>query len=86
MIGEVIEEMAMRQTGMLIDPFPRKVPYIMKVTAIGPACKELQVGDIAILPSGGGATVRVIDEDTGEEDKVFLIREEDVLGFWREEE
>ena len=41
----------------------RKRSYQCRVTETGPDCKDLHVGDIAILPPKVGTMLTVIDED-----------------------
>lgn len=64
----------------------QKVPYLMRVIALGPDVTEvIEVGDIVILPEYGGAHVMVFDDETRENEKLFIIDEEHILGRWRDD-
>lgn len=60
--------------------------YQALVTAVGPECVELECGDIAVLPPFGGTMLTVVDEETGGYQRVFAIRERDVLARFRGDE
>jgi len=47
-----------------------KLHFMVTITAVGPDCKELAIGDTAILPLNGGTMVTVLDEQTGEPTRV----------------
>jgi hypothetical protein len=63
----------------------KPVNFLVSVTNVGPDCRELQVGDTAILPYGGGTMVTVINEETNEPMRIFAISERVVLARWRED-
>ena len=56
-----------------------KLHFMVTVTAAGPDCKELEVGDTAVLPPQSGTMVTIIDEVTNEPRRVFAISERVVL-------
>ena len=60
-----------------------KLHFMITVTETGPDCRELAVGDTAILPSAGGTMVTVVDDVTNEPRRVFAISESVVLARWR---
>lgn len=60
----------------------KPVQFLVTVTAVGPDCRELKVGDTAILPVNGGTMVTVIDEATNIPKRVFCISERVVLARW----
>lgn len=62
-----------------------KLHYMVTVTATGPDCRELAIGDTAILPPYGGTMVTVVDEETNLPMRVFAISESKVLARWRED-
>lgn len=62
----------------------KKLHYMATVTAVGPDCKELRIGDIAVLPPSGGTMVTIVDEETNEPRRVFAISESVVLARWRD--
>lgn len=61
---------------------PKKQPFQVRVTAVGPDCKELRIGDTAILIEGGGTMVTVLNDD-GSFQRVYMIRERAVLACYR---
>lgn len=58
---------------------PKKQPYQVTVVATGPDVTELEVGDIAFLPEGGGTMITVHDEEDGTFQHLFVISEKAVL-------
>ena len=65
---------------------PQKQPFQVLVEAIGPDVQEIEVGDVAILPQGGGTMVTVMDEETGQFERIFTISERAVLLRWTEDD
>lgn len=61
----------------------KNLHYMAEITAVGPDCRELAVGDIAILPPYGGSMVTIINENN-EPERVFAISESAVLARWRD--
>lgn len=62
---------------------PEKMVYQVIVTALGPECRTLRVGDVALLPPRKGTMVTIMDEKTGEPERVYAIKESDVLALYR---
>ena len=62
-----------------------KLHFMVTVTACGPDCRDLSIGDTAILPPHGGTMVTVIDEQSNEPRRVFAISERVVLARWRDD-
>ncbi len=65
----------------------RKRSYQCRVTETGPDCKDLQIGDIAILPPKVGTMLTVIDEDTDPPTyrRVYAVSERVVLAVLSED-
>ena len=66
----------------------RKRSYQCRVTELGPDCKDLNVGDIAILPPKVGTMLTVIDEtDDGASTyrRVYAVSERVVLAVLSED-
>lgn len=63
---------------------PEKVPYQVIVTAVGPDCKEVQIGDLAILPKGGGTMVTITEGNIPK--RVYMIAESKILCVLRDDE
>lgn len=64
---------------------PQKQPFQVRVVAVGPDVRDLAVGDIAILPEGGGTMITVVDDEDDSFQRVFLISEKGVLARFRED-
>lgn len=64
---------------------PQKQPYQIKVTAIGPDVRGVSVGDVALLPEGGGTMVTIVDEETGVFRRIFMISERAILACFSED-
>ena len=58
---------------------PKKQPHQVTVEAVGPDVREMEVGDIAFLPHGGGTMITVHNESDGTFKHVFVISESAVL-------
>ena len=65
----------------------RKRSYQCRVTELGPDCKSLCIGDIAILPPKVGTMLTVIDEDTDPPTykRVYAVSERVVLAVLSED-
>lgn len=82
--GRLELDVAKRQIDASLQPDKRV--YQVMVIAVGPECKDLQVGDLAILPPRKGTMITVVDEKTNEPLRVYAIRESDVLALYRMED
>lgn len=65
----------------------RKQSYQCRVTETGPDCKDLCVGDIAILPPKVGSMLTVIDEDSAPPTykRIYAVSERVVLAVLSED-
>ena len=57
----------------------KKQPFQVRVIAVGPDVRELEVGDIVVIPMYSGAMVTIVDEETQEYSRVFVSREDEAL-------
>lgn len=87
-LRQEIEELAAKHT--IGDPraltaglAEEKVPFQIRVTAVSGECREVQVGDIAILPPGGGTMVTVTRNGVAE--RVYMISESRILCVFRDD-
>ena len=55
------------------------------VIAVGPDCRELEVGDYVIFPLYSGSMVTLLNEATGKYQRVFVLSEIACLARYREE-
>lgn len=62
----------------------QKLDNSFRVIAVGPDCKELQVGDVGLVESLSGTMVSIYDEND-ELHRYYLIREANVLAVYKEE-
>jgi hypothetical protein len=72
--GEVIKERG--EGGLIYQPFEKTVPFIFRATHCGPDCQYVVPGDIVVIPENAGAMVTLIDTETGDAKKMFVIDEE----------
>lgn len=61
---------------------PEKVPFQIRVTSVAEGCKEVQEGDLAILPVGGGTMVTITK--SGEARRLYMISEKNILAVLRD--
>jgi len=82
--GSVIQSKG-NPNSLIINPYPKKIQYIFQVEAVGPDCREINEGDVAVVKEGG-AVVTVYDTDTTASRQLFLINEKEILAVLRNEE
>jgi hypothetical protein len=75
--GEIIKER--NEGGLIYDPFAKTIPFIFRATHCGPDCCYVEPGDIVVIPEHGGSMVNLLDTDTGETKRMFVIDEEHCL-------
>lgn len=75
-----------KHSNVIESPFEEKKHHLLKVVAVGRDCKEVQVGDVVILPEdNGGVVVTLIDNETGELDHVYAVSEKACMMLWYDE-
>lgn len=85
-LNESMESSLYVEERKLTAQLEKKTPlYLLcHVTAVGPDCRDLKIGDTAILPPYGGTMITVYDEG-GEPRRVFCISERAVLARYTED-
>lgn len=61
-----------------------RAPHQIRVTSVADECREVQVGDLAILPEGGGTMVTVTRGGVAE--RLYMISERHILAVYRDDD
>jgi hypothetical protein len=59
-----------------------KIFHTIRVVATGPSCKDIEPGDIAILPEDHGGAIITIRLDNGQTQRRFCFSESRALATW----
>jgi hypothetical protein len=59
-----------------------KILQTIKVYGTGPECKDLSVGDLAILPEDHGGNIITVRLEDGRTQRWFCFNEDKAMGLW----
>lgn len=62
-----------------------KIHHIIRVCEIGARCREVQVGDLVILPEDNGGAVVTVRREDGKLERRYCFSEHQALAVWQGE-
>jgi hypothetical protein len=60
-----------------------KIHHIIRVCEVGSHCREVQVGDLVILPEENGGAVVTVRREDGKLERRYCFPEDQALALWR---